>query len=94
MKPYRPWHTNMYEPKEPLIVKVISWVIVTLLIWTIVILTFMAIDKQAMIDEAYDKGQREMRLHILNANKDIIKENDAYIKHMDDIIEKEYRRKR
>lgn len=84
----------MYEPKEPLIVKVISWVIVTLLIWTIVILTFMAIDKQAMIDEAYDKGQREMRLHILNANKDIIKENDAYIKHMDDIIEKEYRRKR
>ena len=93
MKPYRPWNRNVNEPDdEPFIVKVVAWIVLTLIIWSLVLLTFMAIDKQAMIDEAYNKGQCDMRLHILKANKDILKENEAYIKHMDDIIDREYRR--
>lgn len=95
MKPYRPWHRNVNEPDdEPLIVKVVAWIVLALIIWSLVLFTFMAIDKQAMIDDAYYKGQRDMRQAIYEANMDILRGHEQYIKQIDALIEKEYRSKR
>ena len=94
LKPYRAWHVNMHEPKrEPRIVTIFSWVVLSIMMWMLAWFVVTAIEKQAKIDEAYHHGRRDMRLQILKANQDIVKGNEAYIKQMDDLIAKEYRSK-
>lgn len=94
-KPYGPWHRLARQPRtEPRSVQILVWGIITLIVGLLIVMTVEAIDKQMQIDEAYNAGKRDMRMHILNANKDILKGHERYIKEMDAIIEREYRSKR
>lgn len=47
---------------------------------------------QGVLDRRYNQGAYEMRLAILAANHDIVAGNEAYIRQMDERIDRVYRR--
>lgn len=95
-KVYLPHHREQYE--QPQIMDTASKVMVFALtvgiVWLMVFAFWQGLDRTAEIAEAEAKARKSERLRIYQANADIIKGHEHYIKQVDALIDREYRSKR